>query len=314
MLRTSQSPQHLIHHLAVSAHLISPRNTSHQRPHPAAGEKIHSTATHKMTLKQTLTACATIAAMSACSNAPPTSTANFRNQGYLLDTAGNNAVVKSLGYDVCVRTSDWTPARAIVECDPDLVPKPIAKPPVAAPVVAPKPEAVPTPAPKVQAQPTAPAPAPAPQRFTLSADTLFDFDKTVLGPEGRKKLDDLADALRGTQHDTIVANGHTDRVGSLRYNQRLSERRADAVKKYLQEKGLDVGKISAAGKGKSQPVTKATDCRGPKMNRAAVRACLQPDRRVEIEVSGTKVIDPNAPPAAKPAAKTATKGKPAAAK
>ena len=274
-----------------------------------------------MTLKQTLIACATVAAVAGCSNAPPTSTANFRNQGYLLDTAGNNAVVKSLGYDVCVRTSDWTPARAILECDPDLVPKPIVKPPVAAPVVAPKPEAAPAPAPKVQAQPAAPAP----QRFTLSADALFDFDKTVLKPEGRKKLDDLADALRGTQHDTIVAAGHTDRVGSVRYNQRLSERRAETVKKYLQEKGLDVGKISAAGKGKSQPVTKETDCRGPKMNRAAVRACLQPDRRVEIEVSGTKVIDPNAPPAAKraapeaapaakPAAKAATKGKPTAAK
>ena len=259
-------------------------------------------------LKQILIAGSVVAAMAGCSNSPPTTTGNFRNQGYLLDAAGNNAVVKSLGYDVCVRTSDWTPARAILECDPDLVPKPVVTAPVAPP-----PKAA-APAPKVVAAP--PAPKPSPQRFTLSADTLFDFDKVTLTPEGRKKLDELADALRGTQHDTITATGHTDRAGSVRYNQRLSERRAESVKKYLQEKGLDVGKITAVGKGKSQPITKPTDCRGPKMTRAAVRACLQPDRRVEIEVSGTKTIDPNAPPAAKPAvpaaqpaAKAATKGK-----
>ena len=263
-----------------------------------------------MTLKQTLIACAAVAAMAGCSNSPPTTTANFRNQGYLLDTAGNNAVVRSLGYDVCVRTSDWTPARAIIECDPDLVPKPVAKAPVAPPPKAP------APAPKVEAPPP---PVPASQRFTLSADALFDFDKTALKPEGIRKLDELADALRGKQHDTIVATGHTDRIGSVRYNQRLSERRAETVKKYLQSKGLDVGKITAIGKGKSEPVMKATDCRGPRMTRAAIRACLQPDRRVDIEVSGSKAIDPNAAPVARPApdakpamktkAKAATKAK-----
>lgn len=246
-----------------------------------------------MILKQILTVCATVAAIAGCSNSPPTTTANFRNQGYLLDTAGNNAVVRSLGYDVCVRTSDWTPARAILECDPDLVPKPVAKPPVAPP-----PKAA-APAPRVE---TPPPPAPAAQKFTLAADALFDFDKSSLRPEGMKKLDDLADALRGKQHDTILATGHTDRIGSLRYNQRLSERRAETVKKYLQGKGLDVSRINAIGKGKTQPVTKPTDCIGPKMTRAAIRACMQPDRRVEIEVSGSRMIDPNAAPAAKPAA------------
>ena len=252
-----------------------------------------------MTLKQTLIVCATVASIAGCSNSPPTTTANFRNQGYLLDTAGNNAVVRSLGYDVCVRTSDWTPARAILECDPDLVPKPAAKPPVA-----PLPKAVaPAPAPKVQTLP----PAPVAQKFTLSADALFDFDKSALRPEGMRKLDELADALRGKQHDTIVATGHTDRIGSVRYNQRLSERRAETVKKYLQGKGLDVSRINAIGKGKMQPVTKPTDCTGPKMTRAAIRACMQPDRRVEIEVSGSRMIDPNAAPVARPAAPAAVK-------
>lgn len=272
-----------------------------------------------MFLKQVLISCTTVAALTACSNAPPTTTGNFRNQGYLMDAAGNNAVVKSMGYDVCVRTSDWTPARAIFECDPDLVPKPVASAPPAPP--APK---VVTPPPKIEATPPPAKPAPpATQRFTLSADALFDFDKATLKPEGRRKLDELANALRGMQHDKIVATGHTDRAGSVSYNQRLSERRAEAVKNYLQTKGLDVGKMIAVGKGKSQPTLKPTDCRAPGMTRPAVIACLQPDRRVEIEVSGTKVVDPNAPPApkpaaaapqadAKPAAKAAPKAKPAA--
>ena len=244
-----------------------------------------------MQLKQALISCAALAVVAGCSNSPSTTaTGNFRNQGYLLDTAGNNAVVKSLGYDVCVRTSDWTPARAIVECDPDLVPKPVVKPPVAPP----KPV---TPPPPPQVAP--PAPAPTTQKFKLEADALFDFDRSTLRPAGRQKLDDLADALRGKQHDTIVATGHTDRIGSVRYNQRLSERRAEAVKKYLESKGLDVTKITAIGKGKSEPETKPDACKG-KMSRAALIKCLQPDRRVEVEVSGSKAIDPNAPPRAKP--------------
>jgi OOP family OmpA-OmpF porin len=245
-----------------------------------------------MFLKQVLTVCALLTTLGACSNTPPTTTGNFRNQGYLLDAAGNNAVVKSLGYDVCVRTSDWTPARAIIECDPDLVPKPVVKAPVAPP------------APKVAAAPPAPkAPEPPPkppvQRFTLSADALFDFDKAVLKPEGRKKLDELADALRGTRYDNIVATGHTDRAGSVSYNLALSQRRAEAVKQYLMSKGLDVGKITAVGKGKSETTINPPACREPGLTRAQIYACLQPDRRVVIDVTGTK--DPNASPAISPA-------------
>lgn len=246
-----------------------------------------------------------LAVLAACSNSPTPTTGSFRNQGYLLDTAGTNAVVKSQGYDVCVRTSDWTPARAIIECDPDLVPKPVVKAPVAAP--APKVEA------KPEAKVAAPAPKPAVQRFTLSADALFDFDKATLKPEGRKKLDELANSLRGAQYESIVATGHTDRAGSVSYNQRLSERRAEAVKNYLLTLGLEVGKITAVGKGKSQTTLKPTECRGAGYTtRAAILACLQPDRRVVIDVTGTR--DPNAPPApraAAPEAKPVTKAAPA---
>lgn len=245
-------------------------------------------------LKQILTAISTSAVLAACTQSPQT-TGNFRNQGYLQDAAGGNAVVRSLGYDTCVRTSDWTPARAIMECDPDLVPKPVVKAPPAPP---PKPKVEAPPPPKVAAPPP---PKPQPQRYTLSTDALFDFDKTVLKPEGRKKLDDLADSLRGTQYETIAVTGHTDRVGSDRYNQVLSERRADAVKKYLLGKGLDVGKMSSSGKGKTQPVTKPGQCRSGTAQ--AIIACLQPDRRVEIEAAGTKLVETKTPPAAKPEAK-----------
>jgi OOP family OmpA-OmpF porin len=258
----------------------------------------------KMTLKQILTPFAVITAISACSNAPTPSTSTYRAQGYLQDTAGNNAVIKSLGYQACVRTSDWTPARATVECDPDLAP-PVAQAPAPRPVAPPAPVAPPPAPPKVVVQAPPPAPilaaTPTPQRFTLSADALFAFDRTTLTPGGRKKLDDLADALSGTQHDTIVATGHTDRVGTAHYNQRLSDQRAATVKRYLQGKGLDVGKITASGKGNAQPVTKPDDCPRGKMPNTLLFACLQPDRRVEIEVSGSKVIDSNAAPVVKPA-------------
>ncbi len=232
--------------------------------------------------------------MAGCSTSPAPATSSFPSQGYLQDTAGNNAVIKALGYDSCIRTSDWTPARATIECDPDLVPKPVAQAP-AAPPVAPR---APTPAPQTKIAPVPPpvlAATPTPQRFTLSTDAMFDFNKSTLRPGGRKKLDDLAAALKGSQHDAIVATGHTDRVGSARYNLRLSEQRAAAVKRHLQSKGLDAGKITALGKGNTQPVTKPGDCPRGKLSNAVLFACLQPDRRVEIEVSGAKSIDPSTP-------------------
>jgi OmpA-OmpF porin, OOP family len=148
---------------------------------------------------------------------------------------------------------------------------------------------------------------------------LFDFDKAVLKPEGRRKLDELADALRGKHYDSIVANGYTDRAGSVSYNLALSQRRANAVKQYLLGKGLEVDKITAVGKGKSEQLVKPTDCKTPGMTRAAILACLQPDRRVVIEVAGGRVLTapaksaaPEAKPAAAPARPLAPKAKPAA--
>ena len=188
--------------------------------------------------------------------------------GYLVDQRDN--VVKS-GANSCWRTGYWTPAMAVAECDPDLVKKP-------EPVQAPK--AVP-PAPK----PVPPAPKPAAQKVTLAADALFDFDKAVLRSEGKAKLDELAAKIKDIKLEVIIAVGHADRFGTDKYNQKLSEKRAEAVKAYLVGKGIEPNRVYTEGKGKKQPITKAGQCKGSKSKK--VIACLQPDRRVEIEVIGT---------------------------
>ena len=138
-----------------------------------------------------------------------------------------------------------------------------------------------------------PAPMPAPverRRVSFSAESLFAFDKSVIKPEGKAALDRFVNELRGTQFERIGVEGHADRLGSNAYNQRLSTQRAEAVKSYLiSTGGVAANKISAAGKGETMPVTKPGDCRGNKRT-AALVACLQPDRRVDVEMTGTTVI------------------------
>jgi OOP family OmpA-OmpF porin len=135
--------------------------------------------------------------------------------------------------------------------------------------------------------PPAPPPAPAPMRITLSADSLFDFDRSTIKPQGRAALDKLADDLKGMSYDTISVTGHTDRFGPHDYNMKLSTRRAEAVAAYLEQSGVAAGRISARGVDGANPVTGPGDCKGSKPTPAVV-ACLQPDRRVEVEVSGTR--------------------------
>lgn len=129
---------------------------------------------------------------------------------------------------------------------------------------------------------------PAPQRVSLSADTLFGFDQTTVRPEGRAALDSFSNQLRGASYQSITVEGHTDRLGSTPYNQALSNERASTVKNYLVTSGkLDPSKISAVGKGEGSPVTQAAAC-PDNQSRASLITCLQPDRRVEVEVSGTR--------------------------
>lgn len=154
--------------------------------------------------------------------------------------------------------------------------------PASAPLVA---QVAPAPVPNV----VLPAPLPpARTKVSFTADSLFAFDQSVVGPQGRTALDTFARDLAGIQFDVVTVEGHTDRLGSHAYNQKLSIERAASVKAYLVTSGhLDGAKITTAGKGEDAPVTMAADCKG-KAATAALITCLQPDRRVDVEVSGMR--------------------------
>ena len=229
---------------------------------PNKGENMINNAKHSLLLATLLGL-----SMSALAQTPGIDTKG--TVGYAIDQRAN--VVKS-GTGLCWRTGYWTPAMAIEECDPDLVKKPA---PAAAPAKAAAPAA---------AAPAAPKPAA--QKVTLAADALFDFNKADLRPEGKAKLDKLSGDIKGIKLEVIIAVGHADRFGTDAYNQKLSEKRAAAVKAYLVGKGIEPNRVYTEGKGEKQPISKADQCKGSKSKK--VIECLQPDRRVEIEVIGTK--------------------------
>jgi OmpA-OmpF porin, OOP family len=192
-------------------------------------------------------------------------------KGYVEAPVSGGIVVKN-ATGLCWRTGYWTPAMATAECDPDLVPKKAEPAPPPPPVVAPPPPPPPPPAP-----PAPPAPKPVSEKVTMAADALFDFDKAVLKPEGRAKLDDLVGKLKAVNLEVIIAIGHTDSIGSEAYNKKLSLRRSDAVKAYLVSKGIEANRIYTEGKGKSQPIADNKTKEGRAKN-----------RRVEIEVVGSR--------------------------
>ena len=169
--------------------------------------------------------------------------------------------------EYCWRDSSWTPATAAKGCDGALVVAAPAPPPVAAPA----PQAAPP------APPPPPPPPPAATKVTYAADAFFDFDKSVLKPEGKAKLDDLISKVKGINLEVIIAVGHTDSIGTDAYNQKLSVRRAEAVKAYLVSKGIEKNRVYTEGKGEKQPVADNKTAEGRAKN-----------RRVEIEVVGTR--------------------------
>ncbi|MBX9835500.1 MAG: OmpA family protein [Burkholderiaceae bacterium] len=177
----------------------------------------------------------------------------------------NELVWKNGTNELCWRDANWTPATAAPGCDGAL----------GAPVAA-----APAPAATAAAPVVAPAPAPAPAmatKVTYAADAFFDFDKSVLKPEGKSKLNDLVSKIKGVNLEVVIAVGHTDSVGSDAYNQKLSMRRSESVKAYLVSKGIEKNRVYTEGKGEKQPVASNKTKEGRAKN-----------RRVEIEVVGTR--------------------------
>lgn len=206
--------------------------------------------------------CVVAAAMMSVSMVAVAQVAPPNKSGYVVSPDRN--VVRS-GAGTCVHTGYWTPADAFPGCDDDLLPK---APPPAAPQPAPAP--APAPAPK-------PAPAPTSEKVTFAADTFFDFDKYALKPEGKARLDELVQKIQDITLEVVIAVGHTDSIGTEKYNMGLSIRRAEAVKAYLVSKGIEANRIYTEGKGESQPIADNRTREGRAKN-----------RRVEVEVVGTR--------------------------
>ena len=157
---------------------------------------------------------------------------------------------------LCWRDNNWTPATAMPKCDGWIAPKPPApKPPAAA------------------------APAVTQSKITLQADTLYDFDKSTLKPEGKATLDKIAADLSKIKLEVIIAVGNTDSIGTDAYNMALGQRRAQSVKDYLVSKGVDQSRIYTESKGKSNPVASNATAEGRAKN-----------RRTDIEVVGTSAV------------------------
>jgi len=183
----------------------------------------------------------------------------------------NDLVWRNGSNELCWRDNNWTPATAAPGCDGAIV--------AATPAPAPVAEAAPAPmAPAAVAPPAAVvAPVMVAEKVTYAADAFFDFNKSVLKPEGKAKLDDLVSKVKGINLEVIIAVGHTDSVGSDAYNQKLSVRRSESVKAYLVSSGIEKNRVYTEGKGEKQPVADNKTSEGRAKN-----------RRVEIEVVGTR--------------------------
>lgn len=207
-------------------------------------------------------------ALAALAMAGSVSANETTKEGYLLDTRG--VIVKS-GAGECVHTGTWMPAMAIEECDP------VSK--KSAPVIA---EASPAPEPIVQKK-TVFVP------YTMQTEALFAYDDSELNEHGKQMLhDDIIGKMKEFPKDeVVVVTGYTDRIGSEKYNMKLSQRRADAVKTYMVDQGIDGNRIETAAKGEADPIVSCDNIKG-KANHTnkALIACLQPNRRIVIDLKG----------------------------
>lgn len=250
----------------------------------------------KQSIKLGLAAAALIGVWGTASAQTDITLVDPKESPYVIDPRG---VIVRDPFGLCWRTGFWSVDRAskaaikdakypnwtaICECeDKSLWVKPVCEPPPPPP---------PPPAPTPPPPPPPAAPAPTSEKVTFAADALFDFDKAVLRPDGRAKLDELVSKLAGVSLEVIIGVGYTDRIGSEAYNLDLSKRRAQAVKDYLVSKGIEPNRVYTEGKGKANPVKQCPDpsAKGEVRNQKQLIDCLQPNRRVEVEVVGTRPV------------------------
>ena len=233
---------------------------------------------------QSSTAPQTPGATARAGNPPPPSDA------YVGSGAG---VVATNPFGLCWRGgAEWSPDKAAAPCDlvtrATVAPVPVAQAPAPAPIVAAPPRVI--------------------EKITLNTDVLFAFNRAELTPAGEQKLDELAKSAQGSDVEKVVLTGHADRIGTEDYNQKLSEDRAQAVADYLATKGVDRSRLQVEAKGESQPIT-GDQCKnmGPENNKnQKLIACLQPDRRVDAELLGSRETTAGSAPA--PAGAGATGG------
>lgn len=209
----------------------------------------------------------------------PTLSMRVEGERYRInDAVGNKGHIDMLSLGLVWRFGErGTPVMRTASPAPYVAPAPVM-------AAAPMPAAEPPP-------PPAPAPMPAPMapiRVTFEADTLFAFDRSTIRPEGKMALDKFVADLQGIRWDSMSIVGHTDRIGTNAYNLALSSRRANAVRDYLVgTAGIPATKMSTRGVNGAEPVTKPEDCVGTRPTPKLI-ACLQPDRRVEVEVTGSR--------------------------
>lgn len=226
-----------------------------------------------LTRKQTRLAIAGALALGLASAG---ASAQVHQGEHALVTDSSGAPVMS-GFGLCVRNG-FGPAPAWTVACHGPAPLPVAAyvAPAAAPAPAPAPVAV-----------AAAAPLPVWEKVAIDATVLFDSDKSALRPAGRDTLDEFIAKIHGLDSQTIMLVGYADRMGTHAANQTLSQERVDAVKAYLVGKGIASNRVQTSARGETQPSTSAGECKDA--NNAANVACMQPDRHVFIEVSGSRI-------------------------
>lgn len=205
---------------------------------------------------------------------------DINEKALLLDTRG--ASVTSSG--LCWHTAYGPAPEWTAGCHP-YVATPVAQYVAPAAPVAAAPVAAPAPAPIVVA---AAAPLPVYEKVAFDANVLFDSDKSSLRPAGRTTLDAFVDKIGGLEAHSVMAIGYADRMGSGASNQILSEERVATVKAYLVSRGVPADRVQTSAYGETRPTTNATECQDA--NNTKNVACMQPDRNVFIEISGSRLV------------------------